>query len=123
MKIALPVVDGKLCMHFGHCQFFALVEVDQDKKVILNTKMLTPPAHAPGVIPPWVAEQGASVVIVGGMGGRALQLFEQAGVQVITGAPALEPDKLIIAFLNGTLQTGDNVCDHGPDHIPDSCNH
>jgi len=123
MKIALPVADGKLCMHFGHCQFFALVEVDQDQKVILNTKMLTPPAHAPGVLPPWVAEQGASYVITGGMGGRAVQLFEQAGVKVITGAPAEPPEKLVMAFLNGTLQTGDNVCDHGPDHIPGSCNH
>jgi predicted Fe-Mo cluster-binding NifX family protein len=123
MKIALPVAEGKLCMHFGHCQFFALVEVDQDKKVILNTKMLTPPAHAPGVIPPWVAQQGASCVIVGGIGGRAIQLFEQAGVKVITGAPPETPEKLVAAFLNGTLATGDNVCDHGPDHIPESCGH
>ena len=123
MKIALPVADGKLCMHFGHCEHFALVEVDPEKKVILNTTLLVPPAHAPGVIPPWVAEQGASYVIAGGMGGRAIELFEQAGVHVITGAPGETPEKLVTAFLNGTLATGDNVCDHGPDHNPDSCNH
>lgn len=123
MKIALPVADGKLCLHFGHCQAFAIVEVDPEKKTILKTEMLTPPAHAPGVFPPWVASQGASFVIAGGMGGRAIQLFEQAGVRVITGAPPLELEKLVTAFLNGTLTVGDNVCDHGPDHIPDGCGH
>lgn len=123
MKIALPVAEGKLCQHFGHCQSFALVEVDPVRKVILSTQMLTPPAHAPGVLPAWVAEQGASCVIAGGMGGRALQLFAQAGVQVITGAPAETPDQVVLAFLHGTLQTGDNACDHGPDHLPGSCSH
>jgi len=123
MKIALPVADGKLCMHFGHCQFFAIVEVDPDQKNILKTEMLTPPAHAPGVLPPWVAEQGASCVIAGGMGGRAIELFQQAGVNVITGAPPSDPEQLVNAYLNGTLTTGDNVCDHGPDHVPGSCNH
>jgi len=123
MKIALPTAEGKLCMHFGHCQVFVLVEVDPEKKIILNTEMLTPPAHAPGVLPAWIAEQGASWVIAGGMGGRAIQLFQQAGVDVITGAPPDEPEKLVADFLNGTLTTGDNVCDHGPDHIPGSCNH
>lgn len=123
MKIALPVAEGKLCMHFGHCQFFAMVEVDPEKKAIIKTEMLTPPPHAPGVLPPWVAEQGASYVIAGGMGGRAIQLFQQAGVTVITGAPAEEPEKLVTALLNGNLVTGDNVCDHGPDHIPGECGH
>jgi len=110
-------------MHFGHCQFFALVEVDPEKKAILKTELLTPPAHAPGVLPPWVAQQGASYVIVGGMGGRAIQLFEQAGVNVIIGAPPEAPEKLVAAFLNGTLTTGDNVCDHGPDHVPGDHSH
>jgi ATP-binding protein involved in chromosome partitioning len=123
MKIALPVAEGKLCMHFGHCQQFAIVEVDPDKKEILGKEMKTPPPHAPGVLPPWVAQQGATYVIAGGMGGRAIQLFQQAGVQVITGAPPDEPEKLVTAFLNESLATGDNVCDHGPDHDPGSCNH
>ena len=123
MKIAIPVAEGKLCMHFGHCQFFAIVEVDPDKKVILNTEMLTPPGHAPGVFPPWVASQGATFVIAGGMGGRAIQLFEQAGVKVVTGAPPDEPEKVVQAFLNDVLVTGDNTCDHDENHDPNSCSH
>jgi len=120
MKIALPVAEGKLCMHFGHCQFFAFVEVDPEKKTITNIEMLSPPSHAPGVFPRWVAEQGGTRVIAGGMGGRAIQLFEQAGVEVTIGAPPDEPEKVVTAFLNDTLAVGQNACDHGPDHVPGS---
>ncbi len=111
MKIALPVADGQLCMHFGHCQAFAVVEVD-DNGNIVNTEMLTPPAHQPGVLPPWVAEQGAGLVIAGGMGARAINLFNQAGVDVIVGAPPAPPEKLVSDYLAGKLQTSDNACDH-----------
>ncbi len=123
MKIAVPVVEGKLCMHFGHCEVFAFVEVDPETREVKKVEFLPPPPHAPGVIPPWVAQQGASHVIAGGMGGRAIQLFESAGVHVITGAPSLEPEELAKQYLSGELVTGKNVCDHGPNHIPGSCDH
>ncbi len=123
MKIAIPVAEGKLCMHFGHCQVFAFVEVDPEKKTILNVEMLPPPPHEPGVFPAWVAEQGATFVIAGGMGGRAVQLFEQAGVKVVTGAAPDDPEKVAQAFINEVLVTGDNTCDHGPDHDPNSTPH
>ena len=66
MKIAIPLADGRLCMHFGHCEQFALVEVDDENKTILATDYRTPPAHEPGVLPRWLHEQGANVIIAGG---------------------------------------------------------
>lgn len=112
MKIALPTAEGKLCMHFGHCEKFAFVTVDPDTKKIMNTEMLTPPPHEPGVLPKWAADQGATVIIAGGMGQRAQQLFEQNKVHVVVGAPADSPESLVSAYLSGTLQSGQNVCDH-----------
>ena len=111
MKIALPVADGQLCLHFGHCQAFAVVEVDENNNIV-GTEMLTPPPHQPGVLPPWVADQGVSLVIAGGMGGRAINLFNEVGVDVIVGAPAASPEKLVSDYLAGNLQTGSNACDH-----------
>ena len=112
MKIAIPLADGRLCMHFGHCEQFALVEVDEAAKTVGETELLTPPAHEPGVLPRWLHEQGATVIIAGGMGMRAQQLFTQNNITVVVGAPADEPEKLVSAYLSGTLKTGDNVCDH-----------
>lgn len=112
MKIAIPTANGQLCMHFGHCQQFAFVTVDPENKTVTETEMLTPPPHEPGVLPKWVAENGGNLVIAGGMGQRAQQLFNQNQVEVLVGAGADSPENLATAFLNGTLQTGQNVCDH-----------
>jgi predicted Fe-Mo cluster-binding NifX family protein len=112
MKIAIPVADGKLCMHFGHCEQFALVEVDDASKTVTGTSYLTPPPHEPGVLPRWLHEHGAKVIIAGGMGQRAQGLFSHNGITVVVGAPAESPEALVRAYLAGSLNTGQNVCDH-----------
>ena len=112
MKIAIPLANGRLSMHFGHCEQFALVEVDEVTKKVGETEMLTPPGHEPGVLPRWLHEQGATVIIAGGMGQRAQQLFTSNGIAVVVGASAEAPDVLVEAYINGALQTGDNICDH-----------
>ena len=112
MKIAVPLANGQLGMHFGHCEQFALVEVNEQTGTIGVTALLTPPPHEPGVLPRWLHEQGATVIIAGGMGMRAQQLFAQQEIQVVVGAPAATPEVLVQGFLDGTLQTGANVCDH-----------
>lgn len=112
MRIAIPIAGGKLAMHFGHCEQFALVEVDAQEKKITGTELLTPPPHEPGVLPQWLHEQGASMIIAGGMGNRAQQLFAQNDITVVVGASAETPDKLVEAYLDGALQSGENICDH-----------
>lgn len=112
MKIAIPLADGKLCMHFGHCERFALVDVDPTEKRILKREDIDPPPHEPGLLPPWLAQRGANVIIAGGMGQRAQGLFARQGIQVVIGAPAETPERLVADYLAGTLQTGENVCDH-----------
>jgi len=52
------------------------------------------------------------VIIAGGMGQRALELFAAQGIVVHVGAAAETPEELVDAWLNGTLKTGGNVCDH-----------
>ncbi len=112
MKIAIPTAEGKLCMHFGHCDTFAFLEVDTDAKKILSKEMLQPPPHEPGVLPRWLNEQGANLVVAGGMGARAQGFFQEFGIDVMVGAPSDEPENVVSALLDGTLQLGKNICDH-----------
>ena len=112
MKIAIPLAEGKLCMHFGHCETFALLDVDMENKKIVGRAELTPPPHEPGVLPRWLAEQGAGVILAGGMGQRAQALFAEQHIQVMVGLPAETPDLLVKHYLAGTLQAGTNICDH-----------
>ena len=112
MKIALPMAQGSLCLHFGHCDAFAVYDVDTKNKKILNSGLLDAPPHQPGLFPVWLGEQGVNLVIAGGMGGRAIDLFSQAGIQVIVGAPSSPTEEVVNAYLAGTLTTSGNVCDH-----------
>ena len=107
---AIPLAEGKLCSHFGHCEQFALVETEGGK--IRGKMMHTPPAHEPGVLPKWLHELGAQVIIAGGMGSSAQQLFVEDGIKVVTGAPMDPPESLVNQYLAGILVTGNNVCDH-----------
>jgi ATP-binding protein involved in chromosome partitioning len=110
MKIAIPVADGRICAHFGHSEQFALIEVEDNE--IKSKEMLIPPAHEPGVLPRWLHEQGANVIITGGMGQRAQMLFAQNDIKVIYGVASGEPEELVRQYLNNTLDAGDNICDH-----------
>jgi ATP-binding protein involved in chromosome partitioning len=112
MKVAIPLANGKLAMHFGHCEHFALIEVDIAKKEIVHRENIEAPPHQPGLLPPWLAERGAEMIIAGGMGQRALGLFAEQGIRVVIGAAAETPERLVTDYLAGTLQTGENVCDH-----------
>jgi len=107
---AIPLAEGKLCSHFGHCEQFALIEAENGK---IRGKMThTPPPHEPGVLPKWLHDLGAQVIIAGGMGSRAQQLFVESGIKVITGAPMDPPESLVNQYLADILVTGENVCDH-----------
>ena len=112
MRIAIPLADGKLAMHFGHCERFALVDIDQQKNMISSREDIVPPPHQPGLLPPWLAERGATLIIAGGMGQRAQDLFTHQGIRVLVGAPVETPERLVEDYLAGTLQSGANVCDH-----------
>ena len=112
MRIAIPVVEGRLSAHFGHCEEFALIDVDPEKREITQTQMLPSPVHQPGLLPRWLDEQGATVIIAGGMGQRAQDLFSREGIQVIFGTSAADPEELVKGYLEGNLTAGDNACDH-----------
>ena len=111
MKIAIPLANGLLCSHFGHCEQFAILDMD-DRGAVVSKNELTPPPHEPGLLPVWLHSHGVQHVIAGGMGSRARGLFSEKGISVTVGAPTAAPEELATAYVTGTLVGGDNVCDH-----------
>jgi len=112
MKIAIPLSGWELCVHFGHCKEFMLVDVDEAKKTIAAKEVLAVPPHQPGLLPIWLADKGVNVIIAGGMGLRAKGLFEEKNIKVVVGVEEQKPDIIVEGYLNGTLKTGSNICDH-----------
>ena len=117
MRIAIPLTNGRLSLHFGHCECFALLDVDPDEQKILGRENVWTPPHQPGLLPSWLAKCGASVVLAGGMGERAQALFAEQGIQVVVGAVVETPERLVSDYLAGILRPGENVCDHGGNHF------
>lgn len=110
-KIAIPVNnEGMLDGHFGHCKYFALIDVKNNK--IISEEMVTPPPHEPGILPRWLAGKGVTHVLAGGMGNRAIRLLNEHNVDVFVGAPPMQSRDLTAGFLDGSIDFSANYCNH-----------
>jgi len=109
-RIAIPLENGILCSHFGHCQKFAII--DATDCIISEVSFLIPPPHEPGLLPAWLAEKEVTDVIAGGMGQRAITLFNQQKINVFVGAQTKSHVELANDLLNDSLVAGANYCDH-----------
>lgn len=109
-RFAIPMFGDTLSEHFGHCQAFAFVDIENNN--ISSIIMKEPPEHQPGAYPRWVAGNGATDVIAGGMGLKAINLFNEAGINVFVGAPVDTAANLVNNFLAKTLILEANYCDH-----------
>ena len=109
-KFAIPTVNNILTPHFGHCEKFAIVETENSR--IINIGFIDPPLHQPGVYPSFLASQGVNIIIAGGMGMKAQDLFKQNNIEVCIGVPNDSPEYLVEQYLQNQLQTGQNLCDH-----------
>ena len=118
--IAVPLQGGVLCAHFGHCEEFAIVKVVENE--IREIKTLTPPEHVPGLYPRWVASFGVTDVIAGGMGQKAINLFNEQNINAFVGAPIDKAENLVNNFIAGNLSLNANYCNHDNDQ-QHACRH
>jgi ATP-binding protein involved in chromosome partitioning len=112
VRVAVPLAEERLSAHFGHCKQFALFDTDPEARTILDQTIVDAPPHEPGLLPTWLKEKGADVILAGGMGSRARELFQEKGIRVIIGAPSEVASQVVLDYLSGALKTGANVCDH-----------
>ena len=109
-KIAIPVSNNNLSAHFGHCEEFYLYEIENNK--IVNEIQLSAPPHEPGLLPKWLSEYNVTDIIAGGMGQRAIRLFNDKNINVFIGAPSNPPKIIVENHLKGNLELSGNYCNH-----------
>jgi len=115
ITIAIPSTEGRLHGHFGGCREFTLVQADPEQRIIVSIQTVAAPPHQTGLFPRWLREQGAKVIIVGGIGQRAIALFAQSGIEVRAGEPGATVETLAAAYLNGQLMNEPEGCAHHHD--------
>ncbi len=112
MKIAVASTGLQISEHFGHCDNFNIYETVsgtiQGKTVIPN------PGHKPGFLPNFLGDLGVEVIIAGGMGGGAVEIFNSRNIEVVVGARG-SAREAVEHYLKGNLTTGGSVC-HKHEH-------
>ena len=107
MKIAIASEGNIVSEHFGHCKNFNIYETEGGK--ITNKSSVPNPGHEPGFLPNYLNDLGVKVIISGGMGGGAIDIFKEKGIEVITGASG-DAETAANSFLEGKLVSTGSVC-------------
>ncbi len=116
LKIAVASEGEKVTEHFGHCVNFNIFETQNDQ--IVKNESISNPGHRPGFLPNFLNEMGVNVIISGGMGGGAIEIFNEKGIEVIVGAQG-EARAAVTAYLRGELKSTGSVCHEHRHH--DEC--
>lgn len=109
MKIAIASeenrdLESKAAHHFGRCPFYVFITVDKEDNIVKTESIENPffNGHEAGVVPQFIADQKADVIIAGGMGPRAIDWFNQLGVTALTvSAPSV--NDILTKFLNNEI--------------------
>ncbi|MGE4485106.1 MAG: iron-sulfur cluster carrier protein MrpORP [Oscillospiraceae bacterium] len=113
MKIAVASEGKNVTEHFGHCVNFNLYDIENGK--IVNEESIQNPGHKPGFLPNFLADHGVNVIISGGMGGGAVDIFNERNVEVVVGASG-DARTAVENYLKGDLKTTGSVCHEHQHH-------
>lgn len=116
MKIAVASENGMVTEHFGHCESFMIFDTENNQ--IVKSETVANPGHKPGFLPNFLADRGVNVIISGGMGGGAVEIFNERNVEVVVGASG-DAKTAVENYLKGELKTTGSVCHEHQHH--DEC--
>ncbi|NLJ80854.1 MAG: dinitrogenase iron-molybdenum cofactor [Firmicutes bacterium] len=107
MKIAVASDNRAVAAHFGYCREFSIFETEEAQ--ITAVKTVANPGHRPGFLPKFLQGLGIKVIISGGMGQNAIQLFQEEGIQVVTGAEG-SAEEVVQEYLQKKLPISSDPC-------------
>ena len=107
MKIAVACVNDDVAQHFGHCESFNIYETKDNQ--IISKENVKNPGHEKGFLPRFLNDMGINVIISGGMGQGAIDIFNKENIEVITGNLG-NSDDMVTRYLNGELKNVGSVC-------------
>ncbi len=107
MKIAIASEGTTVSGHFGFCEGFTMYDVENVE--ITNKSFVKNPGHKPGFLPVFLKEHQVDVIVAGGMGETAQNLFNDNGIEVVVGASG-ETDEMAKLYIAGGLKSTGSVC-------------
>jgi predicted Fe-Mo cluster-binding NifX family protein len=106
-KIAIASNKQMTIQHFGHCEYFKIVEIDNEN--IIKNELINNPNNACGFLPDFLNSLGVDVVICASIGERPFMELNVKNIEVITGAFG-SVKSAIDSYINGTIKTAGTFC-------------
>lgn len=119
MKIAVASEGKMVTEHFGHCESFIIFDCENNQ--VVKSEAIANPGHRPGFLPNFLNDLGVNVIISGGMGGGAIEIFNEKNIEVIVGATGVA-QVAVEEYLKGNLKSTGSVC-HEHQHSDECGNH
>lgn len=114
MKIALPSRKNLIDNHFGHCEYFTIFTVDKSSKEILKQETISSPegCGCKSNIAQTLSEAGVKVMLAGNMGDGAVNVLNNAGIEVLRGCSG-DVKEVTQKWLAGSVvDSGDSCHEH-----------
>lgn len=119
MKIAVASMAHEVAGHFGHCESFIVFDTEEGR--IVREETIANPGHRPGFLPNFLGDMGVEVIISGGMGGGAVEIFNSRNIEVVLGATG-DSRVAVERYLAGCLESSGSIC-HEHEHHEQCGNH
>ena len=127
MKIAVPVtsnnqVDG----HFGHCEYYSIFTISATNEIThVNTIPSVQGCGCKSNIASVLAADGVTMMLAGGIGGGAINVLNNAGIDVIRGCEG-SASEVVNLYITGQIADSGESCHQHEAHQEGSghqCNH
>jgi predicted Fe-Mo cluster-binding NifX family protein len=117
MKIAVPLTnDNNVDGHFGHCDSFGVYTISETNE-ITDVKSVSSPegCGCKSDIASILASDGVKVMLAGGIGGGAVNVLNNSGIEVIRGCSG-PADELVKLYVSGAVKDNGSSCHQHEGH-------
>jgi predicted Fe-Mo cluster-binding NifX family protein len=131
MKIAVPITnENQIDGHFGHCESYGVFTISENNEISAFKNVKSPEgcgckSDIAGVL----ASDGVTVMLAGGIGGGAINVLNNSGIEVIRGCSG-DASEVVKLYLSGLVEDSGSSCQQheahqhgGHDHDGHVCNH
>jgi predicted Fe-Mo cluster-binding NifX family protein len=126
MKIAVPVTkENQIDSHFGHCESYGVFTISEKKEISGIESVESPQGcGCKSDIASVLASDGVTVMLAGGIGGGAINVLNNSGIEVIRGCSG-DATEVVKLYLSGLVEDSGNSCQQNEAHHQDGyqCSH
>jgi predicted Fe-Mo cluster-binding NifX family protein len=117
MKIAVPVTkENQIDSHFGHCESYGVFTISENNEIAGIKSVGSPQGcGCKSDIASVLASDGVTIMLAGGIGGGAINVLNNSGIEVIRGCSG-DATEVVKLYLSGLVEDSGSSCHQHETH-------